>query len=241
MRLVRLFALVCAVGLALSVRPAATQPGPPTPPAKKPTVDSELKVPVNQLTTIVVTAAGSAEGGIGSTAVFKAPPDGPYFTYRQYKDGQHRFEFQSVKPGRYTIVFWVKGEIDGVYTTIIVGDPKNEDQGPTDQDIKPATKPLGRIVLVTDGTAAQTTIRAPYLTGTFPGEYKALGFEKDRPDTLDKGDTPLSEKAQELLKLSEGKKAQYFVLATDKSIIRQGDLPDKPDDLIKILKKLKGK
>lgn len=46
-----------------------------------------------------------------------------FFDELAARPGQRRFVFQTNTPGRYVVVFWTKGETEGVRTTIIVGDP----------------------------------------------------------------------------------------------------------------------
>lgn len=104
--------------LALLALSAAAQAAPPD-------VPKEVRAKVGQLTRVVV-KSGSEVGmarGFSDTDAF--------FDELVSKPGERRFVFQANAPGRYTVAFWTKGEVEGVVCVVIVGDGPDPGPGPT--------------------------------------------------------------------------------------------------------------
>jgi hypothetical protein len=236
MRLARVFGLAVAVALAAAASAAADPPK---------VEKAEYKVSAGQPLRVVV-----AGKDIGYKAAFTE--DQAFFEeLRPKDDGERRFMFQAATPGRYAIVFWTKGETDGTFTTIVVGDGKPVVTDPKDKKaIDTPVKKIGRVVIVTDARNP----KAAFLVNVYQNnqafnDYYAKGRRDHQwgllasvdKDVIDKEGKPPKEFAP-LIQASGGKTyPQYFVVATDGTVLEQGDLPTDPATLISTLQKLGGK
>ena len=94
--------------------------------AAPPEVPNEIKARPGQPVRVTVKAAGE----IGYLPVFAE--DEAFFDELSGKGTARRFIFQASTPGKYSVVFWTKGEVEGVRTVIVVdGTPPGPTPGPT--------------------------------------------------------------------------------------------------------------
>jgi hypothetical protein len=233
MRLARIFGLVGAAVLLAATTLAAAPPA----------VPEEQKAAPGQPLVFVVKGADlgykpafTARDGIFVQVV---PEGGP-------KMGEATFLFVAGTPGKYPVVFWSKGDITGVLTTItvegkqIVVDPK---------DKKTSDKKAARLVVITDaGNRDASRLVAKYqMSAAFNEYYKEKAFlrwgavDKDAVGPDRKPLTAADPHYKLIQAAKEKKYPQYFVVDAEWGVVEQGDLPDDPATMIATLQRLGGK
>lgn len=236
MRLARVFGLAAAGVLAAAALAAADPPK----------VQAEYRVPAGQPLRVVVSGKD-----VGYKAAFA--DDQAFFDELVPKEaGERRFLFQAATPGRYAVVFWTKGETDGAFTTIVVGDGKAPQPDPKDKKAvdPPAVQKIGRVVIVTDaGNPKAAFLVNAYRNNRAFNDYYAKGRRDHQwgllasvdKDVVDKDGNPPREFAP-LIRASRDKTyPQYFVVAADGTVLKQGDLPADPAALVATLQDLGGR
>jgi hypothetical protein len=151
-------ALVCVVLVASLVSAAAAAP---------PEVPREVKTVPGQPVRIAVTVP--KDGEIGYAAAFDE--SAAFFDELAPRAGQRRFYFQAAVPGRYPVVFWTRGETEGVVCVVVVAGrppgpnpPGPNPPGPTPPgpDVAPIPEPGLRVLMVYDSgvplTAGQVSV-----------------------------------------------------------------------------------
>lgn len=215
--------------------------------ADPPKVQAEYRVGAGQPLRVVVSGKD-----VGYKATF-TDEQAFFEELRPRDDAERRFMFQSATPGRYAIVFWTKGETDGTFTTIVVGDGKPVAPDPKDKkvvDPPPVAKKIGRVVVVTDARNP----KAAFLVNVYRNhrafnDYYAKGRHDNQwallasvdKDVIDKDGNPPKEFAPLIRASLDKTYPQYFVVAADGTVLKQGDLPTDPAALVTILQDLGGK
>jgi hypothetical protein len=107
--------------------------------AAPPEVPAEVKAAPGQPVRVVVKGAD-----VGYKAAFTDAE--AFFEELAPRDGQRRFMFYAQTPGTYVVVFWSKGETDGVFTRVTVGSaPPPQPPGPGPQPTPGPTPPPGPV------------------------------------------------------------------------------------------------